>query len=453
MLRTQLVQAYLSSGRLEQAERALTEALRSNRKDSDALIQRAEIYLRRNRLADAGQDLSQALKSQPDSALAHWVMSQLNRVQGHSLNQRQELTNALRLDPHLLGARVELSRNLIASKAASSALDVLEQAPADQKKLPLYLVERNAALLALGDLVRLRKGIDEGLALGRHPDLLLQDGILRIKTRDFNRARRSLEEALRLNPNDLRIPETIALSYVAEQRKPAALAALRQYAAAHPKSAGAHSLVGRWLFQSGDAAAARASFEAAAALDPGHVEAGEALAEMDLKDGKFDAARSRLHTLLASNPQNAQLRLLLASAEEKAGNSQAALAQYRQILSADAHHVIALNNLAYGLAGTQPDEALRLAQQARELAPNSAAVEETLGWALYQKGLYQPAVRYLESAVKRQPTPRGQYHLALAYRKLGNLRQSDESLKAALRLDPSMPEAQAARELLERSTR
>ena len=65
----------------------------------------------------------------------------------------------------------------------------------------------------------------------------------------------------------------------------------------------------------------------------------------------------------------------------------------------DATNVIALNNLAYLLARDNPDEAVKLAQQAVELAPENADVQDTLGWVYYRKGLYSAALPYLQAAL------------------------------------------------------
>ena len=74
---------------------------------------------------------------------------------------------------------------------------------------------------------------------------------------------------------------------------------------------------------------------------------------------------------------------------------------------------MALNNLAYHLANDtrQFDEALKIAQHAKELAADNAVVDDTIGWAFYQKGLYQSAVKQFEEAVATGPTARRKYHL------------------------------------------
>ena len=99
--------------------------------------------------------------------------------------------------------------------------------------------------------------------------------------------------------------------------------------------------------------------------------------------------------------------------------------------------------MAYLLAESkQPDEALKYAQQAGELAPDSPAVQDTLGWAYYGKGDYEPAIRYLKNAVEKDGTPRRKYHLGMAYLKAGDRELGQKMLKAALETDPTLATTQ-----------
>jgi tetratricopeptide (TPR) repeat protein len=99
---------------------------------------------------------------------------------------------------------------------------------------------------------------------------------------------------------------------------------------------------------------------------------------------------------------------------------------------------VPLEILADELVTEKPDEALRLGQQAAELAPDDPAVQDTLGWAYFHKGLYESALGYLKSAYAKQPTPMCQYHLAMGYLKSGNQEQGIKNLQAALARDPSL---------------
>lgn len=42
-------------------------------------------------------------------------------------------------------------------------------------------------------------------------------------------------------------------------------------------------------------------------------------------------------------------------------------------------------------------------------------IDDTLGWALYRKGLYDMALRYLKESVAKAPNASGKYHLAMAF--------------------------------------
>jgi tetratricopeptide (TPR) repeat protein len=203
----------------------------------------------------------------------------------------------------------------------------------------------------------------------------------------------------------------------------------------------------------GDRAEARKSFEKAVAASPGWPAAELSLAELDIAEGKLDTARTALSALLSANSRSIVAWLMLASVEEQDGNSSAAIGYYRKALEIDPRNVHALNNLAYRLAeNNQADEALKYAQQAKELAPDNPAVDNTLGWAYYRKGIYMSAVRHLESAASKQGTALRNYHLAMAYMKAGDQKKGEQVLQLALKMNPKLPEAEAARQLLRAST-
>jgi tetratricopeptide (TPR) repeat protein len=207
--------------------------------------------------------------------------------------------------------------------------------------------------------------------------------------------------------------------------------------------------VGQLLAANGDSAGARRAFEAAKAAKPDLVMAELSLAAIDTAEGRREDARKRLSVMVAAHPDSIPGHLLFGELELTEGKSAAALEQYRKALALDEKNSLAVNNVAYLLAeSNQPDEALKYAQKAKELAPANAAVDDTLGWTYYQKGLYSMAVTHLQSAVAREGTAIRKYHLAMAYTKAGDSKRGRETLDAALKMNPNLPEAQAARQLL-----
>jgi tetratricopeptide (TPR) repeat protein len=427
----------------------LTAALKKNGLDVDALLQRSRIYLGSGKHAEAQKDLNQVLHFRNDSAEAHYLLSKVGQAREDTAFQKQELGQVLRVDPKNLAARVELARLLLANRGSQSALQLLDEAPPDQKGTIPVVVQRNWALLALGQTAEARKGIDQALSAGKVPEALLQDAALKLEQKDYAGARASAEGALTQSPEDVRALNVLVQSYALQNQLPAGLQKVREHALRQPTAAPVQQFLGQLLASSGDRAGARKAFEAANAAKPGLVTAELALAELDTTEGKRDEARKRISAVVSSHPGNINGRLLFAQLEMTEGKSAAAIEQYRKVVALDEKNAVALNGLAYLLAESkQPDEALKYAQKAKELAPDNPAVDDTLGWTYFQKGMYSLAVTHLEIATAKEGTARRRYHLAMAYLKAGDPKRGRQTFDAAYKMDPNLPEAQVARQVL-----
>ncbi|MBI1791141.1 MAG: tetratricopeptide repeat protein [Acidobacteria bacterium] len=453
-LRSRLVTAYVGNNRIPDAEQILSKALRQHASDTDALEQRSQIYLVAGRYEDARKDLREVLRFKPESSLAHYVMAKTNYAVGETAAYRQELGEALRLDPEMLGARLELAESLRSTGAAKTALELLDKMPEGQKNSLAAIAQRNWILLTLADEPNVRKGVDQGMRLARIPEFLVQDAAYKLWVRNTAGARASAEEALKQSPEDMRAMEYLAESYVQQKQIAAGAKRIQEYADQRPKSAAIRYYLGTWLSRNGgDAQQVREALSSAAQVDPRFVPAGLALAKLDVREEKYDSARQILDRFLAANDRNVEARLTLAMLENKLNNIPAAIENYRKVLSLQPTNRLALNNLAYVLLehGGQADEALRLAQQAKELAPKEPWIDDTIGWAFYHKGLFENAAKHLEAAVSKEGSAVQQYHLAMAYTRAGDRKRAEKVLQTALRMDPNVPEAKTARELLARA--
>jgi tetratricopeptide (TPR) repeat protein len=446
--RTRLVTAYMRLGRTSDALSVLTQALKRNSKDTDALIQRGDLNVVLGKYQEAQTDLTEVLRFQPDSPEAHLLMARVYRGRGASQSQIQELTEALRLNPKMLAARVELAYAYTVGNSPKLAIALLAQAPAEDQRNITLIIERNAALYALGDYAKVRKGIDEGLAISRHPALLLQDGMLRLKNGDYKGSRVPLEEALKQNPLNWSAVNALAVSYVGEKKLAEATAIVREYTSRPPESAAGQQFLATWLSGSGDLTGAAAAFEKAKLLDPNSVNPDFGLAQIDLTQGKPDSARSRFIGILNKEPHNLRALLSLGRMEVSARPVEA-IRYFDRALQEDLNNIEALNSLAYLLAdtGQDPDRALALAQQVKGLAPEDPAVNDTIGWAYYNKSRFRESIDYLGKAATGG-TPLRKCHLAMAYIKLGDRQRAATILLAVLKDDPSLPEAQKAIQLM-----
>lgn len=125
-------------------------------------------------------------------------------------------------------------------------------------------------------------------------------------------------------------------------------------------------------------------------------------------------------------------------------------AAYERVLELEPDDVPTLNNLAWLLQERGDRRAVKLGARAARLAPQSAPVLDTAGWAEVQLGDPQQGLALIRRAVALAPTDRDiQYHLAAALAKTG---QAEEGRRILERLVAS-PEAFASRSSAEQMLR
>jgi tetratricopeptide (TPR) repeat protein len=436
--RTPLVMTYLAANRATEAQKVLNEALKQNSRDPDALLQDSFLRIRGGDATGAEKELRELLHYRPDSAEAHFQMALVQRMKGFSSNERQELDDALRFNPALLPARLLLARNYVHIQQPQAALGLLDQAPAEQKRTLGVVTEKNWALLAMGNTAEARTSVAEALRTAKTPELLLQSGAVKFMSKDYAGARAEAEEVLKIVPGDLRAVRFLVHIYSAQNQLPKAVEALKGMSAQRTQSLDLQMIYSNLLVATGQRAEARQVLEATAAAAPSTPAPKIELAQMDAVEGQIDAARQRLHAVLAQDQKNVPALVLLGQCEEQSGDQAAAKAQYRAILNIDSSNLIALNNLAYLMAQDNPNEALKLAEQALQQSPDNATVQDTLGWIYYRKGIYAAAVEHLKLAVEKQPTPQRQFHLAVSYLRLGQKVLGQQILATALKQDPNL---------------
>jgi Flp pilus assembly protein TadD len=91
-----------------------------------------------------------------------------------------------------------------------------------------------------------------------------------------------------------------------------------------------------------------------------------------------------------------------------------------------------------------------MAQTARRGMPDSPNAADTLGWAYYQKGVYQTAISQFQDAL-RLGEKRGvpddstvHYHLGMAYEKANQTALARQHLEKAVKLSPDNADAKKA---------
>jgi Flp pilus assembly protein TadD len=124
---------------------------------------------------------------------------------------------------------------------------------------------------------------------------------------------------------------------------------------------------------------------------------------------------------------------------------------YEHVLRLQPDNAIALNNLAYQMAesGNDLDQALTMAQRAKQQRPTDNNVADTLGWIYIKKNLSDSAIGIFRDLVQKEPERATyRYHLAMALYQKGDKAQARKELEVALKSNPAKDEAAKIRDLL-----
>jgi Flp pilus assembly protein TadD len=145
---------------------------------------------------------------------------------------------------------------------------------------------------------------------------------------------------------------------------------------------------------------------------------------------------------LAVDDKHKDLHFQLGVVYEKQGNFEDAVTQFRRVIGLDPQHADAYNYVGYMFAekGINLDEAEGLIRKALELEPDNGFYVDSLGWAFYQQGRYDEALRELARAVeltRGKEDPVIFDHLGDAYQKTGNEAEALRAWEKALELDPA----------------
>jgi tetratricopeptide (TPR) repeat protein len=447
VVRSALVAVYLAGNRQPEAETILNGALKKSPNDFEALLQRSQVYFRKGKFANALADLNLALSFSPGSAQAHFLRSRIFGVRGDQVKRREDLVATLRTVPDSMPARFDLADALLRANKPKEALETLDQATDAQKRTLAFAIAYNWALIGNGDGSAARKSVDRLLASSKSPQLMLQDGVLKFAARDFAGARSSLEQVLLETPDDVRALSLLADTYVAQNQRSAATTRIGEAARAQPKAVPVQMVWIRWLIGDNQTIEARRALAATIAANPTSTEPLLVSAALDFNNGQLAGARSALINLFRLDDQNFEACMLAGQVEEASGHYLDAATFYKKVLVLDSSNTFALNNLAYVLSrdAAHVEEALGLARKAKDRAPESPEVLDTLGWLYYRKGMYDLAAKELEHALTKADWPPIQFHLGLTYSRLGDAGRGGRLIAAALAKDPKLGESEVFR--------
>ena len=136
-----------------------------------------------------------------------------------------------------------------------------------------------------------------------------------------------------------------------------------------------------------------------------------------------DKALARLDQVIKMEPKNIDALMLSGILHQKMNDIPKAQDEYERVVALNRGFSLAANNLAYIYSeyGGDNYKALKMAEIARQNAPDNPNVADTLGWILYKQNKPEKALTYLkESAAKLPGNAEIEFHLGMTQYKLGN---------------------------------
>lgn len=410
-----LARADLAARDFESARQRIAAILKEQERNVDALFEMALVN------EASGRD-DEALK---------WLESA-----AEASSQRQTRANSALVAWHL--------RKGTAPKALEAAKQLLAKLPEDVDALQAYA----AAQLANGDDAGARSTLaNASRRAGFEAANQVQIARAMVSAKDLPGAAYALDKALTAEPGNLAANALLTQVELRTGEVAKAERRAQQIIAAHPKSAIGHSLMAEIAGSRNQTAAAIESLRRAHELEKSTATLMRLFGVLAAQDGGKPAI-ALAESWLKTRPRDLIVQKALGDAYARAGNFVGARRAYEAALKTRPDDVELLNNLANALMRMNDPGALTVAEQALKLAPKSALLIDTAGWANHLAGNQTRALQLLRDARLREPAhPEIRYHLAAVLAKVGRTAEAREELDVALKSAAQLENPQEARAL------
>lgn len=394
----------LAKGDVAGARKAFEAALALQPTFTPAASNLAALDLRDNKPEAAIDRYRTILAKDPKQSDASLMLALiLQRNGGKSAEVDKVLNEAVSADPANVRVRLTQITRYLQVDRKKEALEAAQQALATVPDDPRLLAVLGRAQMANAEHTQAATTFGKLAALEpQSVDPLVRQASAYASSRDFASARSVLNKAIDLQPDNVMLRAALVDLGLAEQRPEAAIADARAMQKKWPKaSAGyvaeAAVLMNQKRTQEAEVllrSATRSVEDTGAALQ---------LFSLLLKSDRAAEAEKFAAEWVASRPKDAAMAAAAGEDSLARQDFATAVRWYRAALKARPNNPILLNNLAWALGQLKDPQAMATAEKARTLAPNNAAIIDTIGWLQLQQGNADGAVTTLARAVSLAP--------------------------------------------------
>ncbi len=451
------IDVLLRQGKKDQAYAQSLELFKENPKDDDARAMRATFLLDRGETNQAINELQDVVTAKPQNFVARFNLGRAHAAKGEYEQAIQQYQESIKIRPDYLRPRIAMAE----AELQIGNYDAALKGAQDTEKLSANnagarLLEA-VALMRLGRNDESRKILADVVArYPQFPEANLEYASLDAREKKYPEARDLFHKAYLENPADLRPLFGEAETWVAEKQPEKGLALIQTEVNTHPdrsdllrEYAGLKASVGQYDSAMGDYRALLQRFkDNPRELAPLYY----AIAVLYRLKGDLKSSIEWMDKAKPLQPNNVQLLDALGEMETQLGETKEAQADYRSALALDPNNPTALNNLAFAIAdtGTDLDEALTMANKAKQQLPKADEVNDTLGWIYIKKHMGDPAADIFRELTARHPeNPTYHYHYCLAlYEKADKVDALKECNLALATKPPTKEELDSVHQLL-----
>lgn len=429
-------------GESEKALVVLDRAIAEDAEASDAYFSKGLLLLNLKRQAEAEQAIRAGLARSADSAVGHYHLGRVLLESGKPDEAMASFERAIAANPSFEPGYLALASMYELRHERERAVGVLKK----------YLQNVNP----------------------RNRDIRHQLVRLYIEAKDYQGAKKELEDLITDDPSDWDAQLRMALIHGEQKEYPLAIDRLTQILKARPAELKVRDYLGYLYEESKDTQKALETYTFNVQLDPtfyeGHLHLGvlyyrlkkfpEATEHLGqaialnpkqpeshivqglayLQQEQFDKSAEVFQEGIRHNPKNADLHFNLGTAYDKLNRFDDVVRAMETAIKLDPHHADALNYLGYSYAdrGIKIDQALSLTKQAVALKPDNGYYIDSLGWAYFKSGQLSEALAELQKAAALVGDDPVIYeHLGDIYAKQERYSDAREAWLHALELDPS----------------
>jgi tetratricopeptide (TPR) repeat protein len=441
-LLTQMAGILASAGQGERALILLDRAAEIDQISGDPYFTKGLLLLNMKRQPEAEQAIRAGLARAPDSAVGHYHLARMLLDAGKGEEAAASLERAIAANASFEPAYVALASIYESRQQQDQAIAVLRKYLQAVKPRSREIRHQLVRLyVATKDYQGARKELNELLAEDPSDlDAQLRLALLYGEEKEYPKAIDQLIQILKARPTELKIRDYLGFLYEESKDTKKAIETYTFNVQLEPSFFEGHLHLGLLYYRLKQFPEAVTHVTKAITINPKQPEAHIVLGLIYMQKDQFDDAAKALEEGIGQNPKNADLYFNLGTVYDKLNRFDDVVRVMETAIKLDPHHADALNYLGYSYAerGIKIDQALSLTKRAVALKPSNGYYLDSLAWALFKSGSFTEALTEMKRALGLAGDDPVLYeHLGDIYAKQRNLSEAREAWLHALELDPS----------------